>query len=351
MTRTLAPDVYSPHSHETGVTMRVVYRDGGGSIHQRWPVERIAEALEDRAGTTWVDIEDRESPASTQVEALLRDVFHFHMLAIEDALKEIHVPRLDDWGDYLYVVFHTLDFDPETDQLRLHELDIFLGKNYLVTYHNHPIPEIEQHWKNIERDPVNRCRNGADHILYHVLDLIVAAYLPAIEHLDDAIDDAQDEVFDRPSPQTLRKIFQVKRSALRLNRILGPEREVINRLARDDYDPIPPEHRVYFRDIYDHLVRVHDITEGLRDLISGALDTYLSAVSNRTNDIMKTLTIVTVMFLPMSFLTGWFGMNFFGDSLTFHAAMPKRLLFTFTCLTVVVTPPLIWLWARRRRWF
>jgi len=351
MTHALALDTPATHHHGPAPTIRVVYRDGGGSIHHKWPVERIAEAVEDRAGTTWVDIQDRESPTGGEVETLLRDVFHFHTLAIEDALKETHVPRVDDWGDYLYLVFHAMAFDPATVELQLHELDIFLGRNYLVTYHNHPISEIDQHWKNIERDPVNRCRNGADHILYHVLDLLVAAYLPAIEHLDEAIDDAQDEVFDRLCPLTLRSIFQVKRSALRLNRILAPEREVINRLARDDYDPIPPEHRVYFRDIYDHLVRVHDITEGLRDLISGALDTYLSAISNRTNDIMKTLTIVTVMFLPMSFLTAFFGMNFFGDSLTFHWPMPKVLLFTLTCLTVVLTPPLIWLWARRRRWF
>ena len=352
MTRTLAPDSSSTHHHQGPVPMiRVVYRDGGGSIHHHWPIERIADALEDRAGTTWVDIEDRDSSASVQVEALLRDVFHFHPLAIEDALKETHIPRVDDWGEYLYLVFHAIDFDPETDQLRLHELDIFLGRNYLVTYHNQPIAEIDQHWKNIERDPVNRCRLGAVHILYHLLDLLVAAYLPAIEHLDEAIDDAQDEVFDRPSPQTLRAIFQIKRSALRLNRILAPEREVINRLARDDYDPIPAEHRVYFRDIYDHLVRVHDITEGLRDLISGALDTYLSAISNRTNDIMKTLTIVTVMFLPMSFLTGFFGMNFFGESLTFQTPMPKLFLFILTGLTMIFTPPIIWLWSRRRRWF
>ena len=147
--------------------------------------------------------------------------------------------------------------------------------------------------------------------------MAVAEYLPAIEHLDDAIDDAQDEVFDGPTPQTLQKIFRVKRSALRLHRIVDPEREVLNRLARDAYDPIDDEHRVYFRDVYDHLVRIHDITESLRDLISGALDTYLSVVSNRTNDIMKTLTLVTVMFLPMSFLAGFFGMNFFGETLMF----------------------------------
>ena len=157
----------------------MVYRDGAGSIHHQWPVERIAEAIEDRTGTLWVDILDGESAAQVQVEGLLRDVFHFHPLAIEDALKETHIPRVDDWGEYLYMVFHAIAFDPETHELRLHELDIFLGRNYLVTYHNQPIPEIDQHLKNIERDPVNRCRHGADHILYHLLDLLVAAYLPA----------------------------------------------------------------------------------------------------------------------------------------------------------------------------
>src|SRR5206468_5257144 len=138
-----------------------------------------------------------------------------------------------------------------------------------------------------------------------------------------------------------------KRSALRLNRTLAPEREVINRLARDDYDPIPPEHRVYFRDIYDHLVRVHDITESLRDLISGALDTYLSAISNRTNDIMKALTVVTVMFLPMSFLSGFFGMNFFGENLNFHTPLPKMFLFVSTCLFMFVGFVAPWVLAYR----
>jgi magnesium transporter len=351
MTRTLTPDATADVSPSPSPTIRVVFRERAGTIHHDWPVDRIGEAVEDREGTIWVDIDDRESAGNGQVEALLREVFRFHPLAIEDALKDTHVPKVDDWGDYLYIVFQAIDFDPDSDQLRFHELDIFLGRNYLVTYHNAPIPEIDQHHRNIERDPVNRCRHGASHILYHLLDLIVASYLPAIEHLDDAIDDAQDEVFAGPNTHTVRAIFEVKRSALRLNRVLAPEREVMNRLARDDYDPIPNEHRVYFRDIYDHLVRVHDITESLRDLISGALDTYLSAISNRTNDIMKTLTLVTVMFLPMSFLTGFFGMNFFAETLSFQSPMPKRLLFTLTCLTVFVTPWMIWLWSRRKGWF
>ncbi len=334
-----------------GHRIRVVYRDGSGEIHLDWPAARIVDAVEDRQGTVWVDIHDIEPEANGDVEALLSDVFHFHPLAIEDALKECHVPRVDDWDDYLYLVFHSIDFEPETDGLRLHELDIFLGANYLVTYHTETLPLIDWHRRNIERDSKNRLKHGADHLLYHLLDKGVSEYMPALEHLDDAVDAAQDEVFERPTTRTIQSIFQIKRSTIRLHRILGPQREVLNRLARDEYGQIAAEHRVYFRDVYDHLVRIHDITEGLRDLISGALDTYLSAISNRTNEIMKTLTLVTVMFMPMSFLAGFFGMNFFGESLEFKAWLPKDTLFVSVCLVTFLTPGAMWLWARRRGWF
>jgi magnesium transporter len=348
---TLRIEPESPAPSRTEPRIRAVFRDGSGQIHTDWPTDQIADAVADRDGILWVDIEDHETHANEGVEALLRDVFRFHPLAIEDALNETHVPRVDDWGHYLYIVFHSIDFDPETDDLRLHELDLFLGPNYLVSYHNTPLGLVDQHYRNIERDPVNRLRHGADHVLYHLLDMCVAEYLPAIEHLDEAIDDAQDEVFNYPTPRTLQAIFRVKRSALRLNRVLAPLREVLNRLARDEYDPIRPEDRVYFRDVYDHIVRIHDITESLRDLISGALDTYLSAIANRTNDIMKTLTLVSVMFLPISFLVGFFGMNFFSDNITFHIRLPKLFLFVSTCLVMIGTPCVMWVWARRRGWF
>ncbi|MBV8611536.1 MAG: magnesium/cobalt transporter CorA [Singulisphaera sp.] len=337
--------------HGPELRIRVIYREGSGGLQLDWPPRRIGEALEDREGTLWVDIEDPESNSNEGVEALLRDVFHFHPLAIEDALKDTHVPKLDDWGDYLYLVFRSIDFDPRTDRLRFHELDIFLGPNYLVTYHNRPLATLDQLRRNIARDPEKRLKHGADDALYHVLDACVDEYLPAIEHLDDAVDNAQTEVFRRPTPGILQRIFRVKRATLKLHRVLIHEREVLNRLARDEYAPVLAEHRVYFRDVYDHVVRVHDIMETQRDLISGALDTYLSAISNRTNDIMKTLTLVTVMFLPMSFVAGFFGMNFFGETLAFQSPLPKRLLFAISCLIMVVPSWAMYLWARHRGWF
>ena len=218
--------------------IRVLYRTGSGEVHLDWPADRIGEAIRDESGTVWVDIDDDHGSNVAGVEALFRDVFGFHPLAIEDALRESNVPKLDDWDRYLYLVFHSIDFDPETDDLRLHELDIFLGKNYLVTYHSEPIQVVEHLRRNLERDDGRRLGHGADHVLYDLLDMGVSEFMPAVEHLDDAIDQAQDEVFRRPTPATLQKIFRVKRSALRLHRILIPQREVLNRLARDQYSQI-----------------------------------------------------------------------------------------------------------------
>jgi magnesium transporter len=345
-----APPEPSTGSSEPRV--RIVYRDGMGQNHLEWPLEKLETALADAAGTVWIDIEDIESANNASVEAMLRDVFHFHPLAIEDALKDTHVPKVDDWGKYLYIVVDTIDFDPETDDLRLHELDLFLGTNYLVTYHNESTEVLERHRRNIEREPDSRLKSGPAHLLYRLLDEVVAEFLPAIEHLDNEIDDAQDEVFNVPTPRTLRKIFHVKRGALQLHRVVIPMREVMNRLARDPYVQVHTDHRIYFRDVYDHLVRIHDIIESLRDLISGALDTYLSVVSNRTNDIMKALTLVNVMFLPMSFVAGFFGMNFFGETLTFISPpLPKATLFAIACTVMIGTPVGMALMARRRNWF
>jgi magnesium transporter len=332
--------------------VRVVYREGSGAIHLDWPDTEIERAIGDPGGTVWVDIQDLESACNDSVETLLRDVFHFHTLAIEDALKDTHVPKIDDWNTYLYIVVDTLDFEPETEEVRLHELDLFLGKNYLVTYHNEVTDVLERHRRNLERDPDGRLRSGPSHLLYRLLDEVVAEFLPAIEHLDNLIDDAQDEVFDVPTPHTLRKIFRVKRNALKLHRVVLPMREVLNRLARDPYAQVDADNRIYFRDVYDHLVRIHDIIESLRDLIAGALDTYLSVVSNRTNDIMKALTVVNVMFLPLTFVAGFFGMNFFGETLMLvWPPLPNATLFWLTIALMIGSPIAMTIMARRRGWF
>jgi magnesium transporter len=261
------------------------------------------------------------------------------------------VPKVDDWGDYLYIVFHICAVRPGTVELILRELDIFLGRNYLVTYHTEPLHLFDQDRQSIERDPRDRLQQGPDHLLYRFLELGIDQALEAIQDLDDQVDDIQNQVIKQPNATVLQSIFHIKRSAIRLHKTLAPQREVLNRLARDPFQPIQPRHRVYFRDLYDHVVRIHDISEGLRDLISGALETYLSVVSNRTNETMKTLTIVTVMFLPMSFLASFFGMNFFGENLVLHQTLPRLPLFLGTCAIMGLSPIVIWIQAKRKKWF
>lgn len=335
----------------SGVVVRALFRDGSGEMHLDWPIERLSEAIQDAGGTLWLDIEDAVGEPSPLAEHLLRDVFHFHPLAVEDALRESHIPKVDDWDDYLYLVFHASRVDPTSDDLCLQELDVFLGPNYLVTYHEGPLPFLTEGRQAIEHDPRDRMKHGADHLLFRFLDRSVDQSLEAIEDLDERIDRVQDEVMERMDPHNLQQIFRIKRSAIQLQRTFSPQRDVLNRLARDPFRVVKEEHRIYFRDVYDHVVRIHDISESLRDLIAGTLDTYLSVMSNRTNEIMKALTMVTVMCMPMSFITGFFGMNFFGQNLELEASLPKWGLFLGSMVVMSLSPVAMVSYARRRRWF
>jgi magnesium transporter len=331
--------------------VHLLYRDGAGNLHLDWPRPQIEQAIGDQAGLLWVDFEASEEPGIGEVQHWLREVFHFHPLAVEDALQETHVPKVDDWGPYLYLVFRVPRIAPDSEFLELDELDVFLGSNFLVTYHATPLEILDRERAGIERDPRERMRHGADHLLFRILELAVNQSLEVIEQLDERVDDIQNEVIKHPRPDVVGTIFRIKRSAIRLHKTLAPQREVLNRLARDSYQAVKAEHRVYFRDLYDHVVRIHDISESLRDLIAGTLETYLSVISNRTNEIMKVLTMVSVMFLPMSFLAGFFGMNFFGDSLALRTLPPRGLLFVLTCAIMAISPCVMWIYARRRKWF
>jgi magnesium transporter len=293
-----------------------------------------------------VDFSDE--PASACLPIL--QGFGFHPLAIDDALQETHVPKLDDWSDYLYIVLNymVVSENGEYWETEVDELDIFLGQNYIVTHHDHPITAIDETWEACDHD-LRTVQEGADHLLYKITDKLVTEYMPAVERVDAAIDEIEDQIFDRPSPRTLERLFALKRVLLAMRRILLPQREVLNKLARDDYQVIDPKDRIFFRDIYDHLVRLHDLNESLRDLVSGALDTYLSVVNNRMNEVMKTLTIITTLFMPLAFVTGFFGMNFF-EPLGLMKAWTTAPVFYAMLAVTVALPVSMFIWMRRQTW-
>ena len=191
--------------------------------------------------------------------------------------------------------------------------------------------------------------DGPDHLLYRIIDSLVMGYMPLVEEIDRQIDEIEDQVFDRPQRSTLEQIFALKRLLLSMRRILLPQREVLNKLARDDYRVIDPKDRVFFRDIYDHLVRLHDLNENLRDLVGGALDTYLSVINNRMNEVMKILAVITTLFMPITFVTGFFGMNFF-EPVAHLTGWTSRQVFEVTLGIMLAVPAIMYLWMHRRTW-
>jgi magnesium transporter len=326
-------------------------RHSDGRVEFQAPIDALAESLADPQATIWLDIvlHDGETDA---VHNLFRDVFHFNELAIEDALSECNVPKLDEWTDYLYIVFHAVRFNPENDDLRFIELDLFLGKNYLVSVHSEPIPAVDRLRRLLHKDPDHQFAQGPDHLLYHLLDMVVSDHVEAIEHLDDTIDLLGDEIIRKPSPVILQRVLHIKQLITKLSRIIGPEREVANRLVRDSFPQVDLKDRMYFRNVYDQLVRLHDITEIVRDLVTSDVETYLSVMSNRTNDVMKTLTLVTVLFLPLNFLVGFFGMNFFGDNI--HVSeweLPHQGIFWLAVFAMACSPAALYFYGKHRKWY
>jgi magnesium transporter len=326
--------------------IRSVCRTHDGHIHSNLNQNALAEALQDKEGLLVVDLvgEPVESCA-----VILSEIFSFHPLAIDDALAESHVPKVDDWGDYLYIVLNAIVFDERSDPpLLSRELDIFLGRNYLVIYEAQPIETIDHVWRSWQRDE-RHLNRGAEHLLYQLADALVADYMPAVDRIDEAIDEVEDLVFGRPTPDVLERIFALKRALLHLRRVLAPQREVLNKLSRGDYAVINASNRIFYRDVYDHLVRLYDITESLRDLTGSALDTYLSVVSNRMNDVMKTLTVITTLFMPLAFVAGFFGMNFFQPAVPLDVWTGEPA-FVLTIAGMAVIPVFMYLWMRRRAW-
>jgi magnesium transporter len=285
--------------------IRSLYCPPAGTAKTDLSIEEICAAQEKKDGLLWVSLENTDEE---EITSILRDAFHFHPLAIEDCLTVgYQTPKIDDFGTYIFIITHALGLGPEFEMV---ELNAFLGEKFLVTSYQGPtMSPIQMVWKKLDRDE-RLASHGSDFLLHAILDVQVDEFTPLIDQIDEEIEVLEDAVLGHPHPSVLERILDLKHRIMSLRRIIGPQREVMNRLSRDDFPQITKQSRIYFRDIYDHLVRIQDMTESIRDLISGSLDIYLSATSNRLNEVMKALTIVSTIFLPLSFVAGVYGMNF-----------------------------------------
>jgi magnesium transporter len=293
----------------------------------------------------WVDLRDQDAP---QLD-LLRERYGFHPLAIEDCANLDQRPKLEEYPGHLFLVIQGFASQGEkVDDLELMELHAFLGDRMLVTVHQGEIPALDQVWLRLASEPALLAR-GVDFAYYLVADRMVDANFPILDLIADELDEIEDEVLASPDREDLHRIFALKRHLVEMRKVLSPQRDAFGLLAKRGDPRVGERTAVYLRDVYDHLVRINESIEANRDLLGNALDAYLSAVGQRTNEIMKYLTIMSAVFLPLAFVVGFFGQNF--DDLPFFKGWmhSDRLMWTMVA-TCVLLPAAMLAWFRKKRW-
>jgi magnesium transporter len=239
---------------------------------------------------------------------ILSDTFGFHPLAVEDAMSVLQYPKIEPYDGYLYVVLHGIDFRKAEHGFATHDVDFFLGANFLVTVHDGYSRSIDTLRDYCPRN-MNMMSEGPVALFHRIVDAMIDHYRPEVEQLGTTLDELENAIFEQPGQDLARQILDRKRDVSSLRRVTTPQRDVIGRLARREFVDISSEMAIRFRDVYDHLVRLTDEGYVLQDRVTGILDAHLSNVSNRLNQVMKVLTVLTTVFMPLTLLSGLWGMN------------------------------------------
>lgn len=304
---TPAPVVTSAPATSSAVPASIL-RHESGAAEVNLSFDQLRDAVRAGEGTLWVDI-DLSQPAQA---ALLSDLFHFHPLAIEDAFNPVSRVKVDEYPEFMLVVARVVGFresTPDPYDLDTANLNVFISKHVVVTAHVEPLPVIADLMKRLRanHDLLDR---GPARVAYLALDAAVDAYFPVLDGIDEFVDELEQRVFGHFDERLLHEIFQVKRLVIALRRYLSPQREVLGQLANRPSQFLPPEGQLYFRDVYDHMLRITDSLDSYRDLLSSTLDGYLTQVSNRLGKVSKSLAIVGALSVPFVVVAGAYGMNF-----------------------------------------
>jgi magnesium transporter len=289
----------------------------------------------------WIDLRAQDE-ATMQ---LLGERFGFHPLTIEDCLQVDQRPKLEEYGDYLFMVMHGFDCPSgRPHEATARELHAFLGAGYLVTVHADAMEPLEKIWQRVAGDPALG-RRGPDFLMYLVADAVVDANFPILDLVADDLEEIENAVLERAQRSDLARIFSLKRTLVEMRKVLSPERDVFSLLSKRGDPRVSEKTSLYFRDVYDHLSRIAEGLEAARDLLGNALDAYLSTSANRTNEIMKRLTLLSAVFLPLTFITGFFGQNF--EHLPYHSDA-----FMYSMITAcALIPTAMVLLFKRSGWF
>jgi magnesium transporter len=323
-----------------------------GRLHSRdIEVFLMPTLLADTNLFLWVDLE-----ASTPEEAktVLEGIFHFHPLSIEDCVNVSQSPKVEEYSPkeedrfapYLFMVIHAVDYSRKEGTFGTTELNFFLGKNFLVTYHEQPLKSVTQTEERACRSTMHIAR-APDRVAHTLLDALVENYKPALEELSFEIAELEDTVLQKPTRETLNRIIQVKKEVLHLRQIIGPQREVLARFARGEFKIIRAHLVPYYRDVYDSLFHISELAQNYTDSLTGILQVYLNLSSNQTGEVVKFLTMITLITTPMTLVGTWYGMNFVDQMPELHWKHGYWMAGAVTALSTVFT---IW-YFKRRKWF
>lgn len=289
-----------------------VYRKGADAVEEGFSREELPELLADETNVVWVDLQGETPEHLSEAKDVLQNVFKFHHLTIEDCVETRNQPKVEAFEHYLYFIVHGIK-PGETNAANFvtKELDGYLGPNFVVTFHVLRFRSIKTVKQQL-RSSTFFCQRGAAYLLHRILDELVDLYMPIVDDYDKAINDLEDRVFDmkHSSNAVLGQVMDVRRSVARLKRISSRQLEVLYRMSHGEFPQIPVNMLPFFRDVHDHLQRISDLSEGYRDLVAGLFDIHFAVVGNRTNDVMKTLAVLSAIILPLSLIAGIYGMNF-----------------------------------------
>jgi len=289
----------------------------------------------------WVDLAAPSIPESL----VLTDTFHFHPLSVEDAMSERQYPKVEAYDGYLYVILHGIESMAAEHCFATHDVDFFVGPNYLVTVHDGDSRSIADLRDHATRN-AKILAEGPVALFHRIVDTMVDHYRPEIDKLEDRLDTLEDDIFKTADPRRVREILDEKRQVASLRRIVIPQRDVIARLARRDFVDVSTEMSFRFRDVYDHLVRIADDALIFQDRLTGILDAHLSNISNQLNQVMKVLAVVSTIFMPLTLLTGIYGMNM---PLPHFPGGEATQFWWVTAISAVIVVAMLGLF-RRMRW-
>lgn len=317
-----------------------IYRKNADAIEESSSAADLPALLADKDVLVWVDI---EAPTAED-DKILSEIFRFHRLTIEDARETRNHPKVEQFPEYLFFIVHGVKNETNSHNFVTKELDGYLGKNYLVTYHHEQFRSTEAVKRQIRRHP-KAFERGIDYVLHQILDQLIDLYIPVVEDFDEAINELEERIFrlKRGSNVILEEIMDLKRSVARLIRISSKQSNVLYRLSHGEFQQIEESHLPFYRDVYDHLLRVSLLAENYRDLVNGLLDIHFSVVANKTNDIIKFLTIFSAVILPLSLIAGIYGMNF--ENMP-ELRTPHGYFITLATMAVVALGLLFYFWRK-----